>query len=322
MGKTMRATDYARKARAVFNFNYTASLKAINKKLESLNEKLVSVEGQLTSSKAALEDIRKEAQLRRRHDDAMRNIAMLPIFEEMRREYLPKQLGLLETVRKVAKDDLSFVRVGDGELKLALDLASNIGFQKNSADLNRDLNEAMLGSQNREDVLFGTPHMHRDRHWSMIWARVWPEFREIIESASFLGNAHVSRPMFFSVEGEAGVDAWRSVWRRKKVTVITGKSSRFDLIPQLFDNVTSANRIDSLDRHAYSDLPRIMSEVDSATETELFLVALGPAGTVLTKQIADTGRQAVDIGHISDSYLVAFEGGARPESRAYSQPRQ
>lgn len=308
----MRAIDYMKKARGAFNFNYSDRLRKIDKSL-------AGIEKQLADSQTLLKDLRKEAQIQRRHDDAMLNIAMLPLFEEMRRDYLPKQLGLLETVREVAENGLSFVRIGDGELKLALDLANNLGFQKNSAALQRDLNEVMVRSQNRDDVLFGTPHMHRDRHWSMIWARVWPEFKEIIEPASRLGNAHVSRPMFFAAEGDAGVEAWRSVWAGKRVTVITGKTSRFDLIPQLFDNVAAADRIDSVDRHAYADIPRLLDEVQKAVDVDLFLIALGPAGTVLTGKIAEMGRQAVDVGHISDSYLAAFEEGARPESRAYSR---
>ena len=309
--------------RRLLNFNYTESLKTNNRTLGSIKKALdaanTSTNEALVQIQKDLETLRKEATLQRRHDDAMRSLATMPLFEEMRKEYRAKQLGLLETVQTVSENNLSFVRIGDGELKLAFDITANLGFQKNSTALQKDLNDAMSGSLNRDDVIFGTPHTYRDRHWSMIWAQYWPEFREVIAPAARLGNAHATRPLFFASEGEQGVEAWRSVWAGKKATIITGKSSRFDLIPQLFDNLAGSDRIDSQDRHAYADIPRIMNEVHKATDTDIFLVALGPAGTVLSHKIAETGRQAVDVGHISDSYLAVFEGGARPESRPYSQ---
>lgn len=309
----MAKPKFVSNIRRLLNFNYTESLKTNNKTLGSINEALAQIQKDL-------EALRKEATIQRQHDDAMRSLAAMPLLEEMRKEYRAKQLGLLETVQTVSENNLSFVRIGDGELKLAFDLTKNLGFQKNSAALQKDLNDAMSGSLNRDDIIFGTPDMYAGRrNWTMIWAQFWPEFREVIAPATQLGNAHVTRPLFFASEGEQGVEAWRSVWAGKKATIITGKSSRFDLIPQLFDNLAGSNRIDSQDRHAYDDIPRIMGEVDKATDTDIFLVALGPAGTVLSHKIAETGRQAIDVGHISDSYLSVFEGGALPESRPYSR---
>lgn len=244
---------------------------------------------------------------------------MLPIFEEIRHEYVPRQLSFIDTVRKVAENNLSFVRVGDGELRMAFDVTFKIGFQKNSADLQRDLIRSIESMRSRDDVLFGVPHFYRDLHWSTVWSRIWPELKEILAPTIEFGNAHATRPVYFQAVGQAGVDAWRSVWEGKRVTVITGKTSRFEALPELFDNVVSINRIDSVDKDAYTDVQRLLTEADKATDTDIFLIALGPAGTVLSSQLVMQGRRAIDVGHISDSYQVAFESGAWPETKPASK---
>jgi hypothetical protein len=94
--------------------------------------------------------------------------------------------------------------------------------------------------------------------------------------------------------------------------VITGKGSRFELIPALFDNVASADFTYSTASNAFEDLARLNGELASTTD-ELYLIALGPAGTVLAAQLAEAGKWAIDLGHISDSYENVFKGAVRPE---------
>lgn len=292
------------------------------KKYDAVTKELTSVKQELQAERKNTNRLRKSVETILKNSETSRNIEMLPLYEEMRREYTPRQLGFLETVQKLADEDLSFVRVGDGELKMALDLTINLEFQKNTVYLQRDLIDAIRESRDRENVLFGSPHFYRGPHWSAVWSRIWPEFKELIEPASVLGNAHVTRPIYFDVTEHEGVEAWRRVWEKKKVTIITGKSSRFELIPELFDNLESAERIDSIDKHAYRDIPRLLTLVDEARNTDLFLVALGPAGTILTSEIAKRGRRAIDVGHISSSYATSFKGAKRPEKTEFSRTAQ
>ena len=79
-----------------------------------------------------------------------------------------------------------------------------------------------------------------------------------------------------------------------------GRGSRFELIDELFDNLT-ADFVYAPPRNAYEALDSIEEEV-LAQGNELVLLALGPAATVLAARIADRGVQAIDIGHISASY--------------------
>lgn len=48
-------------------------------------------------------------------------------------------------------------------------------------------------------------------------------------------------------------------------------------------------------------------------DSDIFIVSMGPAGTVLSHQIAATGRRALDIGHLSAAYLNVMKGQGLPE---------
>ena len=109
---------------------------------------------------------------------------------------------------------------------------------------------------------------------------------------------------------------WRDVWEAKEVVIVTGENSRFVLEPALFDNVKSVDFIYSTPIDAYSDLPRLMPLLEAQDPDKLFLIALGPTGTLLAAKLAQAGRWAIDIGHISESYANVFEGGAWPEDTA------
>nr|WP_282103400.1 GT-D fold domain-containing glycosyltransferase [Halomonas getboli] len=227
-----------------------------------------------------------------------------------------RQLGFRETLETIVREKRSFARFGDGELKLMLRADYNLKFQTNSANLRRELEEALVGSGDVSGLLTGFPHAYTDLHWTGVWLDLWTELEALIPEGGTFGNSHVSRPIFFQQMGQEGVDLWRQVWEKEDVCLIAGRESRFNRIPALFDNVSTWRRIDSSPTNAYDDIERLLDEVRRDTSSSLFLVALGPAGTVLSHRIAQDNRRAVDIGHISDSYSNVFEGGCWPEKKS------
>ena len=107
---------------------------------------------------------------------------------------------------------------------------------------------------------------------------------------------------------------WRNVWADREICVVTGENSRFSLTPELFDNVKATKFVYSTPVDAYSDLPRLMRVLEDENPEQLFLLSLGPAGTLVTAWLAKMGRWAIDIGHISDSWANVFAEGQWPES--------
>jgi hypothetical protein len=110
------------------------------------------------------------------------------------------------------------------------------------------------------------------------------------------------------------VELWRDVWAGAEVCVVTGEGSRFELVPELFDNIKSSRYVYSTPVNAYADLPRLMEALESEDPDQLYLISLGPAGTLVAAWLARMGRWAIDIGHISDSWANVFNSGAWPES--------
>ncbi|GAA0188020.1 GT-D fold domain-containing glycosyltransferase [Glutamicibacter creatinolyticus] len=241
-----------------------------------------------------------------------RMAALSPLRAAMKRRITDHQLGLVQTLHHLAETGKSFSRFGDGEFRLMFRPEFDLRFQKNSAALAADLREVL--STPSEHTMLGLPHIFYDVHWSTVLAELWHELDATIPEGVVFGDAHVSRPPVFTINGQEGIDAWRAVWEGKNVAVVAGKGSRFDLIDPLFDNIASVQRIDSLPTNAYSDLGRVSEEVEKSG-ADVVLVALGPAGTILSNRLATSSRQVLDIGHLTASYRAVYEGASQPESR-------
>ncbi|MGP5604304.1 GT-D fold domain-containing glycosyltransferase [Corynebacterium casei] len=230
--------------------------------------------------------------------------------------FAARQLSFLATLERVIVEDLSLIRFGDGEFRLMLEPDFRLGFQSNSWELAGQLSEAFEFACSDPRVMMALPHLSTHAHWRNVWERIWYNLKPRLLELDEFGDAHVSRPTFFQESGEEAVKTWRRVWESKRVSVVTGKGSRFKLQDALFDNCSSVDMIYSTPTEAFDDVDRLFAECVKNVEerdTELFLLSLGPAGTLLSVELVKAGYRALDIGHISNSYSVAFEGGVWPE---------
>jgi hypothetical protein len=225
------------------------------------------------------------------------------------------QLGLFETLAHIKAHRISLARLGDGELLLALNSAAHIVYQQGSDALQQDL-RCLLKGDGYEDtpLLVGIPGL-TVAYYRLYWAKYWRLVRPLLASTMTYGNISVSREALFRQDAEAGRLAWRAVWDACDVCFVTGKGSRFDVLPALFDNVASQRMIHSLPAQAYDDLPRVLDEIRATVpKSTLVLISLGPAATVLAGRLAREGYWAIDLGHISNAYLTIASGAPRAES--------
>lgn len=236
--------------------------------------------------------------------------ALAPTFDRVWNFLSDRQLSLADTLDTLVNTDVSFSRLGDGEFKLMASPWRSLAFQPNSFELIDSL-ESIL-KEPTGNLLVGLPQFMRNSNYKAVWPLIWGHLEHLIPDGTSFGNAHVSRPLAFKFLGHDAVDAWRDVWRGKTVKIITGEGSRFDYVPNLFDSAQSLQRFDSVPIGAFSDIDRILSEsIDE--DTDLYLISLGPAGSVLAHRMAKVGCRALDIGHLSAAYLNAFEGRDVPE---------
>lgn len=291
------------------------------KGLEQIHADLTAIAGLLTGGKdesigQLLSDVRWELQQQRRAEELYRAYITRQVLREVESFTGECQMDFRETLQHLIHTEASFTRFGDGEFRLMLRPDYKLRFQQNSPTLAEALRLAMTTTTASEKLLVGFPRLYRDRHWSGVWLDIWLSLEPLLSRDYRYGNSHVSRPIFFQVLGEEGVELWRQVWDGRDIRIITGKGSRFDAIPELFSGVSSTRYLWSTPTDAFTDLPRLMDEVGEPVEGELQLVSLGPAGTVLTAELAARGHRALDIGHISDSYRNVYHGAAWPERLA------
>ena len=261
-----------------------------------------------------LEDIRGELREQRRYLDGFRIWMARDVLSDVEEFAAEHMLGLEQTMRRIIDERLSFARFGDGEFRIMLRHEFNLRFQKWSPGLAEDLRSVLtFDGFDRDRLLLSFPYPHRGLYWSSTWVDIWPDLKPLLDTSTPYGCTHVSRPLFFQRLGDTGVALWREVWEGQEVCVITGEHSRFALVPQLFDNIKASRFVYSTPVNAYADLPRLMDLLAAEDDQQLFLVALGPAGTLVTAWLSRMGRRAIDVGHISNSWETVFAGGTWPE---------
>ncbi len=98
--------------------------------------------------------------------------------------------------------------------------------------------------------------------------------------------------------------------------IVTSRSSRFVLIPELFDNIKSSEFIYGLSENAFCQYDELIARIKSHSKNKLVLLALGPTASILAYDLAKEGYQAIDIGHLPSCYEIV-KSGSRPFKIGY-----
>ena len=273
--------------------------------------RLTNKSGQPDIAEKTLQKILDELKLQRKELSAIRSGVNTDLMHDVTNFHSRQVRSMHESLELLASSEASLARFGDGEFRLMLRPEFNLRFQQNSRQLQEDLKEVFMSKS--DDLLVGFPLQFRDAHWSHLYAELWHMLKELIHPEQKFINAHITRPKAFELMGNQAVDLWRQVWDGQDACVVTGEGSRFDLVDELFDNLKSVDFVYSTPNNAYTDVDRLVEEVQQH-EAKLVLISLGPAGTVLAYKLAKLGIRALDIGHLSSSYLNVMKGDARPEA--------
>jgi hypothetical protein len=112
-----------------------------------------------TPELALLRSIESELMNQRRYLETLRATAAGPILDDVQRFSDERRLGYLETLDHLYDNRMSFARFGDGELRLMLRDDYNLGFQRNSVELQRALRALFTDEKYRDKVLLGFPYV-------------------------------------------------------------------------------------------------------------------------------------------------------------------
>ncbi|RUT67279.1 hypothetical protein CKG00_13570 [Morganella morganii] len=219
-----------------------------------------------------------------------------------------KRLSALETVKWIKENNCSLSRFGDGEIMLLTE--DGIYFQKADKKLTYELRNICSTKNN---TLVCMPHCVVERgFWHTFWVQYWFRSKFFINQPVY-GDTFVSRPEGFYQFGDELVNAWMSIWENKNVCIVTGEKSRLDPEHLMLSNIKNKEIIYSGNTNSYDDIDSLTEKCLEKKDIDIFLIASGPAGTVLSAKLAGNNRIALDIGHLTNSYDVVYAGKDNPE---------
>ncbi|AWL27611.1 DUF1792 domain-containing protein [Acinetobacter defluvii] len=238
---------------------------------------------------------------------------MNEIYLDMANTLSDKFLSIRETLIQIKEKELSLARFGDGEIRCMVTTGGCV-FQKHDWKLMQELRDI---SRNDMGIMVCYPSLLiEDSFWNKFWLEFWAKCKFYLKHPQ-LGDAMITRPEAFYFYGNEIVDLWKTIWEGKKVCFITGKNSRLNAAHTIFSNITCASYIYSKNQDAYAEIDDVMKQCIEQKQVDLFLIALGPTGTVLAARLHHRGFRALDIGHLNNSYDTVFLNQMRPEQITY-----
>lgn len=239
-------------------------------------------------------------------------------WEEVRKYFSkPKNFSVLssqDTLDFLCRTNCSFSRFGDGEFGLIKGIKGKGLFQEYNENLALRLKE-VLSSKNDKVLIginyfyFNCPH-DLNREQDFFYNNVSVEERTIVESFlssnSVYGDSACTMPYNLynsSFNFESYFNKFRTIWDKKDIVVVCGKTVFSKIKYNIFDNAKSITYIYGPRTNAFSSYDEIYSQCLEQPKDKLFLIILGQTATVLAYDLALKGeRRAIDIGHLAKDY--------------------
>ena len=232
-----------------------------------------------------------------------------------------------EAIEEILQNKKSLVRFGDGEFA-TMEGQIRAKFQ---TEVDQKLAERLYQVlRNKEEGVitaiadnYGNLDEYTVNSQREIRAYMAPEVREshmrLLLPGKVYYNAYLSRPyaMYADKEPEKIREKFlrlRCLWEKRDCVFIEGEKTRMGVGNDLFDNAKSIVRILAPAQNAFRVYEALFAAAKQCRKDVLFLIALGPAATVLAYDLAMAGYQALDIGHLDLEYEWYLKGqGGRTE---------
>lgn len=242
---------------------------------------------------------------------------------EILKKTFPKVMTTEETILEILKNKCSLVRFGDGEINMVLsERKSKVPYQKSNIKLEKRLREILKSGKQNILVCIPTFSYEGKENYKLLkekeppkfWERYWLSHKKVYNMFNLkyvYGNAFVSRAHSFY---DGNFEKVKQLWDKREVVFVYGKKGRFQIDERLFKNIKSSEEIHIPPMDAFDSYEEILKECLKKPKDKLFLIAAGPTATVLAFDLANEGYQALDIGHLPNSYHEFLGEIEKPES--------
>lgn len=247
-------------------------------------------------------------------------------------EEIPYIYSIDETVDAIVNGKKSICRFGDGEFACISGNLRAKFTRRYSKKLADRLIEVL--NSNEEDILIAladnygnldrySPQTRREIRYYMT-PEVRREHMNLLSIGRKYYNAYITRPyVLYADDSEKALNRFnqlKKIWNGKNVVIIEGSSTGMGVGNDLLNNCKTIRRIIAPSEDAFFCYEAIMDNALKIDKESLILIALGPVATVLAYDLAKSGYQAIDIGHIDLEYewLKRGEGRRTPVENKYN----
>lgn len=237
--------------------------------------------------------------------------------------FFPKIASGQKAIDRIVEEGCSMARFGDGEFSV---IAGRIRHRFQTVEdenlaarlrevLNSDDGRLLIGLANN----YGNLDKYTDQAKREIRSYMRPEIRRehmlLLNTDRQYYDAYVTRPYVMYADNKTDAPARRfeqlkRIWDKRKCVFVEGGCTGLGVGNDLFDNASEIRRILGPAQDAFMAYDRLLECCMEQDKDSLFLLALGPAATVLTYDLCRAGYQAVDVGHVDLEYewFLAGEG--------------
>lgn len=221
-----------------------------------------------------------------------------------------KILNKEESIDTILTSGKSFVRMGDGEIRLMQGIDQP--FQRYVPEIAEKLVELLQNS--RDDILIGLnknyyiPHFRAER--TDYDRRYAYEFRTFFDRNCDFNSIYIDGACTFtSVLGYVDNEdirrfweKWRAAFNGKKLVIICGEQLVEDMEYNIFDNAESIKYIYGPRKNAWDKHEEIINKIKKENKDQLLIFILGMAGKAMIPEVTNLGYVAWDIGHLAKGY--------------------
>lgn len=228
----------------------------------------------------------------------------------------PKILNDQDSLDLILKTGKSFVRTGDGEVKIMMGLDQP--FQEYNSELANglrkiftDTNDNLLVGINRNYYIPGYI-----RNYNSFYRRYAYDYRQyykklLRDDVTYI-DATLTAFQFGTHEDSYTINKyskWMEAFRGKDILIVCGEGILDKLEHDIFQFANSKRCIYGPARHAWRKHKELTERIKSeATKETIIIFILGMAGKVMTAELAKQGYTCWDVGHLA-KYYDAFKQG-------------